>query len=155
MTHTRDQLSADAQTAAKWAEAARASGRADTAEALERLADIAAQAADRFATRGGGLVREDEADAARIRANFFRACVCLEDRHSVSDAEACPWSKEGFCKGCCWKDHRWRFSGRVYECVTAYVCGHKWPCQEPRQNGLPLRPPETRPVAAENPSGAT
>lgn len=41
MNHTREQLAASAETAARWAAAARAGSKPETAETLERLADIA------------------------------------------------------------------------------------------------------------------
>lgn len=156
MNHTREQLAAAAETAARWAAAARAGSKPETAETLERLADISRQAAERYATKSA-IVREDEKDAAALRAMRFAQCQRVEPRNSVPDAEVlpCPWSKElGLCPGCVWKDFRWRFSGHVYECFTAWACGHKWPPSNPRVEPLFTRSGETHPTAGQIPSDA-
>lgn len=120
MRFTRERLSAAAEAAARWSAAARRAGRAEDADTLDTLGAAAAHAAGRFATRDP-LVPEDPDGSERVRRNgLFAGCVPAAGKDA--GAEACPWSKEGVCKGCAWKDTQWIISGRRYECLTAHVC---------------------------------
>ena len=119
MNFTRQTLAAASVKLAAFAALAAKSGRAEDAAALTAGAEACATAAERFAT-GNPLVREDAADAERVRASFFDGC--REVPGADPSAEACPWSLMAVCIGCGWKDKQWIFSGRRYECLTAHAC---------------------------------
>lgn len=120
MRHTREQLIEDAAKARAWQQSARAAGRDADADALLRLEDTALRCAERFATFEP-LVAEQEDAAVRIRSGrFFTGCAEASAPAGLPVA-ACPWSKEGICKGCPWTRLVWIFGGRHYECLTAYI----------------------------------
>ena len=121
MRFTRDILTAAASAAARWSETARQAGRSADAATLDTLREIAAAAAERFATRDPLALPQDADDAARVkRAGLFDGCVAAAG--TDPRAEACPWTMEGICIGCGWKDTQWTFAGRRYECLTQHAC---------------------------------